>query len=432
MGCGASWQRLGTRDESGRWAQPVSLDPSILREFCKLDQGGKVLAEYVLIDVDSSDGKAFDLCSKTLTLDAAPESISDLPSWGISGDDGTDVHMVPRRIYRDPFRRGDNILVLTDCYYEAKEGSCKDYGSPARFNTRARCEATMALAAEMQEDPWFGIEQEYYLLDARTGWPLGWPKGSCPGKHKEGYYCSTGATKAIGRDIVEAHARACLYAGIKFGGINSEEAPAQWEFQVGPLSGVGAADDLWMARYILQRVCEIYQVGVTFDPKPVQGWPGIGCHTNYSTIATRTKPGGMDAMLEQIQKLRERHKEHLAVYGKGNERRLTGKDDTAAMKEFSFGVADRSASIRIGRKVAERDCGYYEDRRPAANMDPYVVTAKIVQSTLLETVRLLGEVQRGPSLGLPSKVVCAPRDDPLLGSVVLLPGSVAASPLSAQ
>ncbi|CAK0904391.1 unnamed protein product [Prorocentrum cordatum] len=196
------------------------------------------------------------------------------------------------------------------------------------------------------------------------------------------YYCSVGATKAVGRDVVEAHYKACLYAGVKLGGVNSEVAPAQWEFQVGPCTGIDAADDLWMARYILQRLCELFHIGVTFDPKPVPGWPGIGCHTNYSTKATRALDG-LQVMEQHMELLQRRHFDHMAVYGRGNRRRLQGEDSTAKIGEFTWGIGDRSSSVRIGARVAARGCGYYEDRRPASNMDPYEVTRLLVETTLL-------------------------------------------------
>merc|ERR1712232_274864 len=243
------------------------------------------------------------------------------------------------------------------------------------------------------EEPWFGIEQEYFLLDLHTGWPLGWPAHSFPGKH-DAYYMAVGANKAPGRDIVEAHYSACLYAGVKIGGVNGEVAPGQWEYQIGPCAGVLAADDLWMSRYILERICEQYHVDITLDPKPVPGWAGIGCHTNYSTKSTRL-PGGMAVMEKQIEKLQAAHDEHMEVYGEGNELRLTGNDCTAGMDTFSAGVGRRDVSIRITSKVAAADCGYYEDRRPAANADPYLVTRMLVQTTLLsntnQTVRDSGK-----------------------------------------
>lgn len=127
----------------------------------------------------------------------------------------------------------------------------------------------------------FGLEQEYTLLQKEVKWPLGWPVGGYPGPQGP-YYCGTGADKAWGRDIVNAHYKACLYAGIKISGINGEVMPGQWEFQVGPTEGVAAADQLWAARYILERITEIAGVVLSLDPKPIEGdWNGAGCHTNY-------------------------------------------------------------------------------------------------------------------------------------------------------
>eukprot|EP00440_Ansanella_granifera_P006899 gb/GFBE01007475.1/.p1 GENE.gb/GFBE01007475.1/~~gb/GFBE01007475.1/.p1 ORF type:complete len:390 (+),score=60.06 gb/GFBE01007475.1/:1-1170(+) len=381
MGCGASVARVGPAP-CGTGVHTVLLDRSITEKYMSLSQHGKVQAEYVWIDSDFWDGKSFDLCSKSLTLSDAPMSLDELPIWAYSGDDNVDVVIVPRRIYKDPFRGGDNIIVLADTYSEPD--TCgQDFGAATKFNTRAACASVMEEAESIGEDPWFGFEQEYYLLDRNTDWPLGWPAGQYPDKDTA-YYCAVGSTKAVARDVIESHYRACIFAGVMIGGINSEVAPAQWEFQVGPASGTQGADDLWMARYILQRICEEYDVGVTFDPKPVPKQAGIGCHTNFSNMATRTKPGGLDAIKQQCERLRANHDKHIANYGIGNERRLTGKDDTAKMTDFSWGIGDRSASIRIGCKVAHRDCGYYEDRRPAANMDPYLVSRLLVETALLK------------------------------------------------
>ncbi len=83
-----------------------------------------------------------------------------------------------------------------------------------------------------------------------------------------------------------------------------------------------------------------------------------------------------------------RHDAHVAVYdpneGKDNERRLTGLHETSSIHEFSSGVANRGASIRIPRQVGADGFGYFEDRRPSSNCDPYSVTERIVLTTVLD------------------------------------------------
>merc|ERR1712113_800491 len=140
---------------------------------------------------------------------------------------------------------------------------------------------------------------------------------------------------------------------------------------------------MWLARYILNRVAEDFGVSVTWDPKPVKGdWNGTGAHTNYSTKSMR-EDGGYKVILSAIDKLSKVHNVHMTVYGKGNSDRLTGKHETAKFNEFKYGVADRGASIRIPRQCEIDGKGYLEDRRPAANCDPYDVTSIIANTTIL-------------------------------------------------
>ena len=317
--------------------------------------------------------------------------LEDLPDWNYDGSStgqapGTDSEVIikPQAIYHDPFRGGNHVLVMCDTY--TPQG--------VAIPTNTRKPANDIFNQKLDEIPWFGIEQEYTLF--KDGVPLGWPKSSArtfggpttqigfPGPQGP-YYCSAGADVAFGRPVVEEHLDLCLKAGLQISGINGEVLPGQWEFQVGPCVGIAAGDQMWMARYILHRVCEKHGVIASFEPKPIKGdWNGSGCHTNYSTKAMRDQDNSLETvMIPMMKKLESRHKEHIANYGTGNEERLTGKHETAIMEKFSYGVANRGASVRIPNATAQQKKGYFEDRRPASNMDPYVVTGMIFQTTIL-------------------------------------------------
>ena len=227
---------------------------------------------------------------------------------------------------------------------------------------------------------WFGMEQEYTLFNLDLKTPLGWPKGGTPGEQGP-YYCGAGADRAYGRSVSEAHYKACLFAGLEISGTNAEVMPGQWEYQIGPCVGINAGDQLMVSRYILSRVCEDFGVHVTLDPKPIPGdWNGAGMHTNFSTEKMR-KAGGLALIEQAIRKLGKKHDEHIASYGEGNERRLTGKYETADINTFSYGVANRGCSIRIPRWVDTEGFGDLEDRRPSSNCDPYVVTSLVFKTS---------------------------------------------------
>jgi len=317
---------------------------------------------------------------KTKTLDAKPGDVSELPVWNFDGSstgqapgDDSEVLLRPVAIFDDPFRGGDNILVLCECLTPKMEA----------LPTNTREGAKALFDQKLDEKPWFGIEQEYTLFEKDGRTPLGWPSGGFPGPQGP-YYCGAGTDSAFGRSIMEAHYEACLYAGIKIAGTNAEVMPGQWEYQIGPCVGIESGDHLWMSRYLMIRVCEAQQVNVQFDPKPIPGdWNGAGCHTNYSTEAMRND-GGFDVIVAAIEKLKDKHLEHIAIYGTGNERRLTGAHETAPIDKFSYGVANRGASVRIPRSAEADKKGYFEDRRPASNMDPYVVTSKLFKTTVLD------------------------------------------------
>jgi glutamine synthetase len=199
-----------------------------------IDQSGKVVAEYVWID-----GSGITLRSKCKTLDKKVTSLADLPEWNYDGSstyqattENSEVILKPVAYFRDPFRQGDNVIVLAEGFVWA-DGK---FEKLIPNNTNFRHYAKQIWDAVEHEETWYGIEQEYTLLGTLTKfttWPLGWPSNGYPGPQGP-YYCSVGAANCFGRIIADMHYKACLYAGVNISGTNAEVMPGQWEYQVGP------------------------------------------------------------------------------------------------------------------------------------------------------------------------------------------------------
>lgn len=323
-------------------------------------------AEYIWIDGTEPTPL---LRSKTKIL---PDG-ADLPIWGFDGSstnqaEGHKSDCVLQPVYScpDPIRGGDHKLVMCEVFNVD--------GNPHPSNTRALLRPVAERFAG--QEPIFGIEQEYTFFKGTR--PLGFPdSGGYPGPQGP-YYCGVGQDEIYGRPLVEEHLDACLRAGLGISGINAEVMPGQWEFQVGPLSPLEVSDQLWIARWLLNRIGEDHDISVTLDPKPVRGdWNGAGAHTNFSTNKMRED---YDAVIAACEALGKNWEEHVHNYGFGIEHRLTGLHETAPWNEFSYGVSDRGASVRIPWQVEKDGKGYIEDRRPNANCDPYVVTRLITNT----------------------------------------------------
>ncbi|MGV8091745.1 MAG: glutamine synthetase beta-grasp domain-containing protein [Mangrovibacterium sp.] len=300
--------------------------------------------------------------------------LEDCPVWAFDGSSteqaeggNSDLLLKPVAIFPDPDRK-NAYLVMTEVL--------NPDGTPHSTNGRATI-------TEEDEDFWFGFEQEYFLYDAETKLPLGFPKGGYPGPQGP-YYCGVGAKNAFGREIVEEHLDLCIEAGINIEGINAEVAAGQWEFQIFAKGARQAGDQVWVARYLMERTAEKYGVYVEWHPKPLGkevDWNGSGMHANFSDGLMRTC-GDEKVFTAICEEFGKHIQEHIDVYGAYNDQRLTGKHETAAINEFTYGVSHRGASIRIPVGTVEAGWkGRLEDRRPASNADPYKVAAIIIKTT---------------------------------------------------
>lgn len=325
--------------------------------------------EYIWLDGNSPTQT---LRSKTLVHHDFSGKLKDVKNWGFDGSstqqaDGSSSDCILKAvaIYPDPDVK-NGYLVMCEVLNAD--------GTPHATNGRA------AIGTD-DDDFWFGFEQEYFMIDIETGLPLGFPIGGYPAPQGP-YYCGVGAKNAFGRAIKDEHLDICLEAGLNVEGTNGEVAAGQWEFQIFAKGAERAGDEIWIARFLIERTAEKYGVAIDYHPKPLgdTDWNGSGMHCNFSNGLMRDK-GGKEFMTKVCDEFGKYIQEHIAVYGADNDQRLTGKHETQSIDKFSYGISDRGASIRIPPSTVDDGWkGRLEDRRPASNADPYKVAARIIQT----------------------------------------------------
>ncbi len=322
------------------------------------------LAEYIWLDVQDKFRSKIRVISDN----------EDIIFWNYDGSstgqaevDSSEIILKPCKVFNHPLLKNNHKLVVCSTY--------NIHGFPLINNHRHQAE--LIFNSKLDEEPWFGLEQEYYMLDKHTEQIIGFKQDLGVSSTRIGkYYCNPIYQDKITTKIAEQHMLACLEANIKISGINAEVAPSQWEFQVGPCLGIDAGDDMLAARYLLEKIAAIYDVFISYHPKIKTILSGSGMHTNFSTKKMR-ESNGINEIYRVIENLKNNHKEDMEKYGKYNNLRLTGTHETANINEFTYGVGCRDTSIRIGYETHKNNCGYFEDRRPAANADPYLVTTSI-------------------------------------------------------
>lgn len=311
------------------------------------------------------------LRSKTMVVKDFSGKLEDAKIWSFDGSSteqatggSSDLLLKPVAVYPDPVRT-DGWLVMTEVL--------NPDGTPHESNGRATIE-------DNDDDFWFGFEQEYTIWDISTNRPIGFPADGYPAPQGP-YYCSVGSGKAVGRALVDEHLDECLAAGLNVEGINAEVMLGQWEFQIFAKGAADAGDQIWVARYLLERAGERYGYKINWHCKPMKGdWNGSGMHANFSNTVMRTC-GNKETFEKICEAFRPDVDSHISVYGADNDQRLTGLHETQHISQFSYGVSDRGASIRIPVSTVEDGwIGRLEDRRPASNADPYKVAAVIVKT----------------------------------------------------
>jgi glutamine synthetase len=323
-----------------------------------------LILEYIWLD-----GK-MNLRSKYKTIKIQDNDLN-IDQWSYDGlytyqyeTDDSEVILNPVAFYNNPFfDKGQSLLVLCDTFYERNTKYIPT-------STNRRIIAREILLKKKELDPWFEMEQEYFMMcneyTHSSSTPLFFKNPKQP-KEQGDYYCGVGNQNIVMRSLAEKHYVHCLTAGINISGINAEIAPNQWKFKIGQTIGIAAGDELILARYILMKLSEQFGVDISFKPKPLQNpWNSSSLNVFFSTTESREE-NGITKLNTYIENLTNKHKEHMAIYG-GNLEKIPCKSDKSDATNLN---------ICIPNKVTRERKGYLQDNRPVSDADPYIVIGKI-------------------------------------------------------
>ena len=333
--------------------------------------------EYIWLDSD------YEFRTKTKVFpykyDTMPV-LEDIPIWNFDGSstgqapsDGiTEVILKPVCLTQNPFIGENSYLVLCQ--------TMNSYNEPIETN---KCYEAMKLLKSPDVENleiWFGVELEFFFESIEGKDYMG-PQGK--------YYCGLGQVDYNERKIMETLVKYCQKANIPISGFNQEVAPHQWEYQIGPINATWAPHGVYLSRYILDRISEMFDKRTIWHPKPYSGdYNGSGCHVNMSSQLTRDDEG-LTHIYKVLKVIEADHTNFIENYtGKNNNLRLTGAHETSDPFKFTYSEGGRGSSIRIPTQVMSDGYGYFEDRRPGSSINYYETLAKYAEY-FLKTEELL-------------------------------------------
>jgi glutamine synthetase len=285
------------------------------------------LLEYIWLDIEGN------ICSKI-------HNVKSYKNFPPSAEFNSSLTLDPKKVFPHPLLE-NGLIVL--CEVKFNERNCRKWCE--RETIRYDKHKTL-----------FGIEQEYYMIFE-------------DGQLSHSHYCGNRKINSLERKIAEEHLLACIKAEIEIRDMNAEFGSKQWKFHIGELSALDVSDHLIVARFLLMRIAEKYNVEISFHPKPFPELSGSGAHIKISNKKTR-KEGTFEEIEMLCRKLEEKHLDYLEYCGKDNSMRV--------MNIFKFSLDDTNSAIRIPDRENNKYT-YFEDRRPGANIDPYMITCEILE-----------------------------------------------------
>lgn len=282
-------------------------------------------------------------------------SLNEVPKWFeyVSDINGREVRamLVPSRIYPDPYRGKNCLIVLCDTFDLD--------GNPCPNNYRMEMIKTPSIGKYK-----IGFEQEYVIINKK--FPIEFFKKEDSRRYE--YYCGVGSQRVIFRDLAEEHLKTCIASRINIVGMNAEFKIGQWEYQIGHnVSVVSACDDLIVSRYLLERISEKYDVEIGY--KPVGNHLPF-CHINFSIVGYPIN----DSVLKELESaFKKDNAEHLEIFG-GSDERFNG-DIVPDKDNFILRPNNKKANISFNNDE------YFEDRRPPADVNPYRASLEIIKTS---------------------------------------------------